>query len=111
MYKKETKYEKYHNDPFQAVNFKTNEEGRLICLNGKAFHFSCRKPVKGNQYGRQEEYDTCEDCSGCPYAEKCKKTDKNRTIQINEELSAMHKEVLDNLESIHGAMLRMNRSI
>lgn len=58
-----------------------------------------------------EEYYTCEDCSGCPYAEKCKKTDKNRTVRINEELSAMHKEVIDNLESIHGAMLRMNRSI
>ena len=27
------------------------------------------------------------------------------------ELSAMHKEVIDKLESIHGAMLRMNRSI
>ena len=46
-----------------------------------------------------------------PYAEKCKKTDKNRTVRINEELSLMHEEVLDNLESIQGALLRMNRSI
>ena len=28
-----------------------------------------------------------------------------------EELSAMHREVIENLESIHGALLRMNRSI
>ena len=111
MYKKETTDEKYHNDPFRAVNFKTNEKGQMICPNGKAFHFAYRKPVKGNQYGRQEEYYTCEDCSGCPYAEKCKKTDQNRTVRINEELSAMHKEVIENLESIHGALLRMNRSI
>ena len=111
MYKKETTDEKYHNDPFRAVNFKTNENGELICPNGKAFHFAYRKPVKGNQYGRQEEYYTCEDCSGCPYAAKCKKTDKNRTVRINEELSSMHQEVLKNLESIHGALLRMNRSI
>ena len=91
--------------------FKTNENGEMICPNGKAFHFAYRKPIKGNQYGRQEEYYTCEDCGGCPYAEQCKKTDKNRTVRINAELSSMHQEVLDNLESIHGALLRMNRSI
>ncbi len=111
MYKKETTDESYHNDPFRAVNFKRNGEGQLVCPNGKAFHFAYRKPVKGNQYGRQEEYYTCEDCSGCPYAEKCKKTDKNRTIRINEELTMMHQEVVENLESVHGALLRMNRSI
>lgn len=67
--------------------------------------------MKGNQYGRQEEYYTCEDCSGCPYAKKCEKTEKNRAVQINAELSSMHQEVLENLESIHGALLRMNCSI
>ena len=46
-----------------------------------------------------------------PYAEKCKKTAKNRTVRINQELTAMHQEVIENLESIHGALLRMNRSI
>lgn len=111
MYKKETTDEKYHNDPFRAVNFATDPEGHLVCPNGKKFHFAYRKPVKGNEYGRQEEYYTCEDCSGCPYAEKCKKTEKNRTVRINEELSCMHQEVVDNLGSIHGALLRMNRSI
>ena len=73
--------------------------------------FSYRKPVKNNKYGRQEEIYVCEDCKGCPYAEQCKKTDKNRTISLNEELTSMHREVLGNLESIHGALLRMNRSI
>ena len=53
----------------------------------------------------------CEDCSGCPYAEQCKKTDKNRTVRINRELTAMHQEVIENLENIQGALLRMNRSI
>ena len=40
-----------------------------------------------------------------------KKTDKNRTVRINRELTAMHQEVIENLESIQGALLRMNRSI
>lgn len=30
---------------------------------------------------------------------------------MNEELTAMHQEVFSNLESIQGALLRMNRSI
>lgn len=111
MYKKETTDEEYHNDPFRAVNFKTDQDGDLICPNGKKFIFAYRKPIKGNLYGCQEEIYQCEDCSGCPYAEQCKKTDKNRTIRLNEELTAFHQEVLDNLESIHGALLRMNRSI
>lgn len=111
MYKKEVKDDKYRNDPFRAVNFKTDQEGNLICPNGKKFQFSCRKPIKGNQYGRQEEIYVCEDCSGCPYAEQCKKGQGNRTVSLNEELTQMHREVLDNLECIHGALLRMNRSI
>ena len=30
---------------------------------------------------------------------------------MNEELTSIHQEVISNLESIHGALLRMNRSI
>ena len=111
MFKKETSDRKYHDDPFRAVNFKRNEKGELICPNNRRFLFSYRKDVKGNQYGRQKEISTCEDCKGCPYANKCKKTDKNRTIRLNEELTCFHEEVIENLESIQGALLRMNRSI
>ena len=111
MFRKETADQKYHEDPFRAVNFPIGEDGVMRCPNGKAFHLQYRQHVKGNQYGRQEEIYQCEDCSGCPYAEKCKKTDKNRTVRINHELSAMHQEVIENLESIQGSLLRMNRSI
>ena len=111
MYEKETKDKKYHNDPFRAVNFQIDEEGVLRCPNGKALNFAYRKAVRGNRYGRQEEVYICEDCSGCPFAEQCKKTEKNRTVRLNSELTAMHEEVINNLESIQGALLRMNRSI
>jgi transposase len=111
MFKKETTDQKYHENPFRAVNFPIGEDGVMRCPNGKAFHLQYRQFVKGNQYGRREEIYQCEDCFGCPYTEKCKKTNKNRTVRINHELTAMHKEVIENLESIHGALLRMNRSI
>ena len=81
MFKKETTDKKYRNDPFRTVNFKIDEEGILRCPAGKAFHFLYRQNVRGNKYGRQEEVYRCEDCSGCPYASKCKKTDKNKTIR------------------------------
>mgnify|MGYP004728113817 FL=1 len=53
----------------------------------------------------------CEDCSCCPHKEKCCKCKGNRIVRLNEELTQFHAEVLNNLNSIHGALLRMNRSI
>ena len=93
------------------MNFRKNETGDLLCPNDRKMRFAYRVPVKGNQYGRQEEVYQCEDCSGCPCAERCKKGDGNRTIRLNQELTAIYQEVLDNLNSTHGALLRMNRSI
>ena len=107
MFKKETTDRKYHEDPFRAVNFPIGVKTEsCVVQTGKTFIFGIEKNVKGNKYGRQEEEYQCEDCSGCPYAEQCKKTDKNRTVRINRELTAMHQEVIENLESIQGALLR-----
>ena len=111
MYEKETKDKKYRDDPYRAVNFRVNEAGRLVCPNNKEFLFLRTEPVKGNQYGRTVELHQCEDCSGCPHRAKCHKSGSDRIIRLNYELTSIHKEVLDNLNSIHGALLRMNRSI
>ncbi len=111
MFKKETEDKNYRENPFRAENFPIDSDGIMRCPNGKAFVFQYRQHVRGNEYGRQEEVYRCEDCSKCPYAEKCKRTENNRTVRINRELTAMHREVVNNLESIHGALLRMNRSI
>ena len=40
-----------------------------------------------------------------------KKVKGNRTVRVNQELTVMYQEVIRNLESIQGALLRMNRSI
>ena len=111
MFKKETTDKKYHEDMFRGVNFKRDENGNLICPNGKKFNYLYSRAVRGNKFGRTEEYYRCEDCTGCSYREKCHKSEKNRIIRLNEELTSFHKEVIDNLECIHGALLRMNRSI
>ena len=111
MYEKETKDKKYRNDPFRAVNFRINETGRLVCPNEKEFLFLRTEPIKGNQYGRTTELYQCEDCTGCPYRSQCHKSSADRVIRLNYELTAFHEEVLRNLNSVHGALLRMNRSI
>ena len=112
MFEKETKDKKYRDNPYRAINFSRDEEGNLICPNGKKFIFKYEKKVRKNKYGRTEEIYECEDCEGCPHrSECCKRTTKNRTISLNRELTSMHEEVISNLESVHGALLCMNRSI
>ena len=111
MFKKVTTNKKYREDPFRAVNFPINEAGNPVCPNGKEFIYLKTNPIRGNHYGRTEELYQCEDCTGCPLKEKCCKCKGNRIVRINRELTSIHEEVLGNLNSIHGALLRMNRSI
>ncbi len=112
MFKKETKDKKYHESPYRAVNFKRDKSGNLICPNGKKFYFKRKNHVYKNKYGRTEEVYECESCDGCLHkSECCPRASHNRTIRMNQELTAIHQEVISNLESIHGALLRMNRSI
>lgn len=111
MFKKETEDETYRDNPYRAVNFPINENGRPVCPGGKEFHYQKSQPVKYNHYGRTEELWECEDCTDCPLKPECCKCTGNRVVRLNEELSSMHKEVIENLNSIHGALLRMNRSI
>lgn len=109
-YDKLSKDEKYRDNPYRAVNFKI-DEGNMVCPNGKKFYFLKKQPVKGNKYGRTEEVYKCEDCKDCGHREKCHKSADDRIVRINEELTQIHNEVLGNLNSVHGALLRMNRSI
>ena len=112
MFKKETTDKKYRNNPYRINNFKRDSDGFLVCPNGKRFIFKYNKHVYKNKYGRTEEIYECEDCTGCPYRKECcKKKEGNKTARLNMELTSMHEEVIENLESIHGALLRMNRSI
>ena len=111
MYEKETKDSKYRDNPYRAVNFAVDKDGDMICPNGKKFHYLRSQLVRGNQYGRTEEFYQCEDCTGCPHRERCHKSKDNRVVRINEELTVFHNEVLNNLNCVHGALLRMNRSI
>ena len=103
--KKRWSNKKYHENPYRAVNFAKDESGNLRCPNGRKFLFKQTQHVKYNKYGWMEELYEYKSCEGCPHKQECcPKAHKNRTIRLNQE-------VLKNLESIHGTLLRMNRSI
>ncbi len=110
-YKKLTEDKKYINNPFKPFNFKQDENGQLICPNNKRFYFLKTQPVRGNKYGRTEELYQCEDCSDCTLRTECHRSKNNRIIKLNEELTALHQEVINNLKSELGIVLRKNRSI
>ena len=65
----------------------------------------------GNQYGQTEEFYQCADCEDYSHRNIFHKSKKNRIIRLNAELTVIHKEVLRNLNSVHGAPLYRNRSI
>ncbi len=111
MYEKMSKDGKYRDDPYRAANFEIDSEGHMVCPNGQRFVFLRTQPIKGNQYGRTEELYQCEDCEGCTHRAQCHKSKGNRIVRLNQELTALHEEVLGNLNCTHGALLRMNRSI
>lgn len=111
MYDKESGDPKYREDPFRAVNFRQGPEGEPVCPNGRSFRHKAYLHVKGNRYGRTEELFECESCEGCPFTKRCRKGEENRKIRVNRELTRFHEEVLSNLNSTQGSLLRMNRSI
>lgn len=110
-YNKIVKDKKYKEDPFQSRNFKKNENGQLVCPNNKVFNFLETRPVKGNKYGRTVEIYECEDCTDCPFKSKCYRGKNNKRININKELTDLHQEVIENLNSEKGIELRKKRSI
>ena len=87
MFEKETKDEKYKTNPYRITNFNRDEQGNLVCPNGKKFIYKYDRRIRGNKYGRTEEVYECEDCEGCPYrSECCKRETGNRTARLNREL-------------------------
>lgn len=111
MYEKESTDAKYRDNPFRVANFPIDANGNMMCPNGKRFLFKKTIPIPNNHYGRTQEVYECEDCEGCTLKKQCHKGKGNRSIKLNHELTSIHEEVLENLNSIHGALLRMNRSI
>ena len=53
----------------------------------------------------------CEDCTGCPYKEKCTKARGNKRLYISKSFLEKRQESYENILSEKGILYRMNRSI
>ena len=53
----------------------------------------------------------CEDCSGCPYKEKCTKAKGSKKLYLSKNFLEKRQESYENILSEKGIQYRMNRSI
>jgi transposase len=103
----------YHDNPFNKDNFTYDKETNTYeCPQKKKLIFKEDKEVKtSNGYLTKTKIYECEDCSECPFSEKCKKGKGNRTVQRNEKLENYRKQARENLNSKMGLKLRKRRGV
>ena len=84
----------------------------FICRNNRRLiHIGTRKYVTEAGYETKRDYYRCEDCSLCPYASECKKTEKPKTIRFSHRLNELKKKANENLCSEKGKVLRSQRVV
>jgi transposase len=103
---------KYRNNPFSKDNFTYDHNSdTYTCPNNKQLLFSyIRKDKNKNGFISHSRLYECEDCGGCPFADKCKKSiDNNRTILVNEKLERYRQLMRKNLRTDKGDKLKRKR--
>jgi transposase len=102
------KQNKFHKDNFPY----DSQKDCYICPNNKCLFFShqVQKKTKSGYTIDLRIYE-CESCEKCPFANECKKSEKNRTIQFSLRFEYFKKQARDNLNSEKGIKLRKQRGI
>ncbi len=102
------KENKFHKDHFPY----NKKKDTYVCPNGQELEFKEEREVETTTGFKQKlRIYECQDCTGCPYAKKCKKGEGNRTIQINLKLEEYKKQARQNLCSEKGIQYRGERNI
>ncbi len=114
FHKEKTK--KWKNDATRVQNwYYVAERDEYICGYGRYLGFLYEKKQKNdNGYESLVRVYECEDCSGCPYREKCVKgsqPDANRRIYINPRLNELKEIARANLDSEKGLEMRSKRPV
>lgn len=88
------------------------EKDEYTCHNGKQLKpigINHRKSATG--YRSEISLYECEDCSNCPYKEKCTKAQGNRRMQVSKTFVEKRQISYENIMTKEGILLRVNRSI
>lgn len=103
---------KYKSNPFIRDNFIYDQHtDTYTCPDNRQLSFShIRKDKNKNGFISHSRLYECEDCGGCPFADKCKKSiDNNRTILVNEKLERYKQIMRTNLRTEKGDKLKRRR--
>lgn len=73
---------------------------------------SCiRRQKSKNGYESDVTVYECEDCTGCPYKEKCTKSNKSKKLYVSKKFIGQRQTLYENIMSEFGIKYRTNRSI
>ena len=117
-YIKPQTYEKWKKRSFkQDISKRENmgydlETDSYICHNGKHLNVSYIKKQKSkNGYESEVTVYECEDCTGCPYKEKCTKAKNNKKLYVSRKFIEQRQTLYKNITTELGIKYRTNRSI
>ena len=88
------------------------ESDIYICHAGKELRVICLKKQRSKSgYESEVTVYECEDCTGCPYKEKCTKAKGNKRMYVSKSFLEKREESYRNIQSEKGIKYQTNRSI
>ncbi|MGL5086418.1 MAG: IS1182 family transposase [Clostridium sp.] len=107
------KKKSFKNDISKRENMKYDiENDTYTCHNGKLLKANgIINRTSATGYKAEVTVYECEDCTGCPFKEKCTKAIGNRRMQVSKKFIEKRETSYQNIKTEIGIKLRMNRSI
>ncbi|MDQ1909925.1 IS1182 family transposase [Paenibacillus sp. GD4] len=103
----------WRNDVSRLENWTYNEDKDIwVCPNGRTLHFIKESKNKTDSgYGVKLRIYRSENCGGCPFKEKCTKSERSREIRVSMEYLRYKKVAREKLRSEDGRKLSVQRMI
>lgn len=107
------KKKSFKNDISKRENMAYNaEKDEYTCHNGKQLKFiGTAHRTSATGYRSEVSIYESEDCSNCPFKEKCTKAKGNRRMQVSKTFVEKRQKSYENIMTEEGILLRANRSI
>lgn len=88
------------------------QEDSYTCHNGQKLKRQYERHSKSKSgYVSEVTVYECESCKGCPYKEKCTKSQGNKKLYVSKKFISQRQDSFENIMSEKGILYRMNRSI
>lgn len=109
---KQKRSNKHKKNKFHKDNYEVNEFNNPVCPNGVEFEYQYTRKNKNSKYNSESKVYKSKGCAGCELTKECnKKSDRDKTIHINEGLDKYQKEAIEFLDTEEGVKMRVQRSI